>query len=75
MKRKCNEIEDTYISYGQDRKKGNLLKKCCYELFSKLTTHYRKLLQHFKVPLEMTHVTHNMRKRLSANFGDELPRT
>ena len=39
---------------------------------SKLTAQYRQLLRQLNVQSVVSYITHNMRKRLSAHFGDEI---
>ena len=50
----------------------SLLKQNAVYSLSKLTAQYRQLLQELKIPQAITYRTHNMKKRLSAHFGDSI---
>ena len=69
---------NTSTSYNQafiqivSKINDNLLRNNVVFTLSKLTAQHRQLLQQLNVPPAMSYRTHNMRKRLSTHFGDEI---
>ena len=75
---KGSDIKDTSTSHNQafiqivSEINDNLLRNGVVFSLSKLTAQYRQLLRQLNVPSATSYRTHNMKKRSSTHFGDEI---